>query len=67
MARNVAVFWEIVGVLAEAPAATAQRALDNAHRGLNFIHVLAGCGRAGDLSVGGVATCWGFHFHVATF
>lgn len=34
MARNVAVFWEIVGILAEAPATTAECALDNAHRGL---------------------------------
>lgn len=67
VARNVAVFWEVIGILAEAPAAAAERALDNAHRGLNFIHVLVGCGRASDLGVGRVATRWGLHFHIATF
>lgn len=34
VAWNVAVFWEVIGILAEAPAATAEGALDNAHRGL---------------------------------
>lgn len=65
VAGNVAVFWQVVGILAEAPAA--ERALDNAHRGLNFIDVPAGCGRAGDLGVGGVAARRGLHLHVATF
>lgn len=35
MAGNVAVFGEVVGILAEASAAAAaERALDNTHRGL---------------------------------
>lgn len=34
VARNVAVFWEVIGILAEAPAAAAECTLDNAHRGL---------------------------------
>lgn len=35
MAWNVAVFWEVIGILAEAPAAAAAKcALDNTHCGL---------------------------------